>query len=56
VWIEREGEGQVHRLSETMRGENGVHKLFFLLIIKNKKNKTETILRWLNDAILVNRK
>jgi len=39
VWIEREWEGQVHRLSETMRGENGVQKLNFFFLKKKKNPK-----------------
>jgi len=54
VSIEREGEGQVCRMRETMRGGNGVQEFFFLSFLKKKK--TETILRWLKDVILVNRK
>jgi hypothetical protein len=39
VSIEREGEGQVCRMRETMRGGNGVQEFFFFSFLKKKKKK-----------------
>jgi hypothetical protein len=54
AWIECEREGQVCRLSKTMRREMVCRNFFILFFFKKKK--IETILHWLKDVILVNRK
>jgi hypothetical protein len=52
VSIEREGEGQVCRMRETMRGGNGVQEFFFFSFLIKKKKTTNDVKLYIMSTII----